>query len=1186
MASHALTIVVPAGTGPLGDAVAQAYRHLVACDLVEPCIWVVDSPGEKPMAAVIGDDEQQPLRSLLEVVAGTEASRLRVVALMLPGDKPAASPDDDLAERVLRAIRDNKASVQEVTHYTLLVPTLDSPPGQPTGPSLDPGLLRGVPWINVVVSPEDRADDGALAVPVSCGPSMPFHAAAALASLTATWMGMGDGPIDQWRRESPEAVATPGAERIVIMRSRSRSLTVPTTADTVPAAVLARRRAWPAPEGTAQARLADDVVGDVQRLFLAGPGKPLQYVAPPPLVVPGPQAITLGALLRMIGRWIRRRLPELAAAEVRSRIISAADGIEDWVSAKVLGTNSAFRVDRRNRTAAEAEALAAEDYLDHLGSIAGSELLRRTPPAEPDVWRALRSWSFSLVDGGPVPDDVTQVLRDGGNQIVVTDPGDLAPPAEDSGWWSPSERIAGALGPVATSLRGCDVWTARRIDEQLYQMASQAQADEHQAQAEKQSRLSALSVLPSPPLSPSAADHATPPDSPESMLAEASLVHDVSDDDVLTAEDYNQGRRTLAAAVADRRRSLMWRIGSGLADAMDTAQAEFDRLVEIIGNPPGDGVLGDLDRKLRRSFVIMIIGLIISVVVPAYLVNAAFSADVATSVAQRLWAIAMMWLLIGTLLSVASYIRRRFQIDHLRTVAITTYEHACDSVGPVLIEVSRLHQCYQQFLDWSEVIGAMVHRPFGPPLAFRGRNHGSWVGGLQAHRVGEGVAGADTMTGLTNAQAAEVFTRSWLANAYSSAESGVTARYSKLTASTSDASDPDRDTTTGVVVDPVAQRSPRVFMREQIADGAPLQDLRVTVMHDVLARLAHETPDKLSDEVNGADPVPWLMAAVPRVDAAPFTAALWTSDGLSEIHGDRIARRSVWIAAGLTEQASSTIVDGVEVHGLQANTSALVSTVVCVDLSNLLQASHLAVFGPDASAPIGDVPVPPQPGSRSTRHLVSFDATGPSVQSLPPVGSLLAPTSMPLPPQLEGSYAFGSLVDGRPCRFADSGPIPWRLRTGVGPLDGADLVTTALQVLADASGLTFRFDGGFEELSQIEEHNGGIWVAFVEPDESHHFTGMAVGGDTLGHARVVFTGDQIVGSRALVGNDPDAAPGFGLGHTLGSVLLHELGHALNLGHVDVATEQMYPFATPESPAWFGPGDLMGLWLLGAGRGAR
>lgn len=1157
MAADSLTVVVPVGTGPLGAAVAQAYRHLVACDLVEPCVWVTEPDAHTPTGVLVGDSDDTP-RPLLDVVATTGAVRLRLVALVMPGDVPTGPADDDIAERVLRAIRDNQASVQDVTHYTLLVPTLDNPPGQPTEPSVHPGMLRGAPWTNVVVSPEDRADDGALAVPVGCGPQFPFHAAAALASLAATWVGMDDGPIDRWRREQPDAVASPGAERIVIMRSRSRSLTAPSTADTVPAAVLARRRAWPVPDRAVAARLAGDVAADLAGVFVDGPGRRLRYAPPPAPSLPTPRPITLAVLVRMIGRWLVRRLPELAAAEVRSRVISAADGIEDWVSGTVLGPNSAFRVDRRNRTAAEAEALAASTYLDRLGGVAGSELLRRTPPAEPDIWRALRAWSFALVDAGPLPDAATALLRDGGLRVVVNEPDVVAPPADDTSWWSPTGRVAGVLGAAATSLRPCDVWTARRIDERLYQLATAAGVAE-------QRRLSAL-----PPPPDSAASGQFPQVSGDTGAIE------------VTAEECNDARRTLAAAIAERRGSFMWRVGDSLADAMDTAQAEFDRVVDLVGNPPGGD--GDGDAGLRRSFWVMVAGLAVTTLVAVLTgATALGAAGVGSSVLW--WMATAVVFVAGTLASVAFHLRRRFAADHERAVAITTYEHACDSVGPLLIEVSRLHQCYQQFLDWSEVVGTMVHRPFGPPLAFRGRNHGSWVGGLHAHRVGEGVAGADTMTALTNAQLAGVFTPSWLAEAYGTAQSSVTARYARLTASTEAAADPDRDTTSGLVIDPVAQRSPRRFVRDQMADGSPLHDLRVAVMDEVLGRLARDTPDRLADSVDGTDPLAWLLAAVPRDQAAPFTASLWTIDGRETATTDRIARRAVWVAAGLAGHTPDADT-GVEVHRLAANTSALVSTVVCVDLSHLTTAGHLAVFGTELSVPVDRVPVPPPAGARSARQLVSFDSTGPSPESLPPVGWVISPTAAAQPPAVAGSYAFGSLVDGRPCRFSDTGPIPWHLRTGVGPLDGTEMVMTALQVLADASGLSFRFDGGFAELSEIEEHAGGIWVAFVDPDESQHFTGVAFGDGVLGHARVLYAGDTIVGSRALVGNDPDAVAGFGPGHTLGSVLLHELGHAMNLGHVDVTTEQMYPFASDDAPPWFGPGDLTGLWLLGVGRGTQ
>ena len=50
------------------------------------------------------------------------------------------------------------------------------------------------------------------------------------------------------------------------------------------------------------------------------------------------------------------------------------------------------------------------------------------------------------------------------------------------------------------------------------------------------------------------------------------------------------------------------------------------------------------------------------------------------------------------------------------------------------------------------------------------------------------------------------------------------------------------------------------------------------------------------------------------------------------------------------------------------------------------------------------------------------------------------------------------------------------------------------------------------------------------------------------------------------------------------VLLHELGHAMGLAHVNDTTQLMFPGASPTSPNTYGPGDLRGLYLLGAERG--
>jgi hypothetical protein len=56
------------------------------------------------------------------------------------------------------------------------------------------------------------------------------------------------------------------------------------------------------------------------------------------------------------------------------------------------------------------------------------------------------------------------------------------------------------------------------------------------------------------------------------------------------------------------------------------------------------------------------------------------------------------------------------------------------------------------------------------------------------------------------------------------------------------------------------------------------------------------------------------------------------------------------------------------------------------------------------------------------------------------------------------------------------------------------------------------------------------------------------------------------------------------GPSLMSLLLHELGHAMGLGHVAAKSEVMHEGLGPWSRPYYGPGDLAGLARLGAARG--
>ena len=181
-------------------------------------------------------------------------------------------------------------------------------------------------------------------------------------------------------------------------------------------------------------------------------------------------------------------------------------------------------------------------------------------------------------------------------------------------------------------------------------------------------------------------------------------------------------------------------------------------------------------------------------------------------------------------------------------------------------------------------------------------------------------------------------------------------------------------------------------------------------------------------------------------------------------------------------------------------------------------------------------------------------------------------------------YTFSPPSSTGPVRWNPCQAIPYLVNLGGYDPSERSTINEAVERLEAATGLPLVPAGDTTFMPTVANpspNNGAdreIVIALADEVQTDLVPGNIVGRADISFTSTIRAASVVVDMGGVAGKPDWSSTG------VGPVLLHELAHAVGLGHVTNTTQLMNGTATATGPTTYAAGDLTGLWLLGASQG--